>query len=171
MDHRDTHVHAFKQDDGEYAFYVMRKDHETGLTKITKRLIEMYQAACRGDKDARIKDLEHLADVCGSLHLVMDMDDNWPIPRCEFNPMRFDCQFCKGFKSYGICSHVMAINHILQGVNLRRQVLEMGKSRMCKTGGGNRKKTVPALTRAPVVEPDSSDEEMERAMLLGEQGK
>ena len=81
----------------------------------------MYIAATNGDKDARIKDLEHLANVCASLHLVIPMDENWPIPRCELNPMRLDCQLCKGFKSYGVCSHVLALNHILQKVNLRRQ--------------------------------------------------
>ena len=80
---------------------------------------------------------------------------------------------CKGYKSYAICSHVLAINHILKEYNVRHQIREMGKSTIGgkKSGGGSRKVVEPALTKAPTREPDSSDEEEERIRQLGEQGK
>ena len=87
----------------------------------------------------------------------------------RLNPFELDCMHCKGFKSYGICSHVLAVNHMLKKVNLRRELMEIGQGVHKK--GGNRKKNVPALTRAPTQQPDSSDEEAERLLELGEQGK
>ena len=131
----------------------------------------MYVRAEHGEKDARIKDLQHLADVCASVHVVRVQDPKWPVPKCDLNPLELDCVSCKGFKGHGICSHVLCLNHMLRSVNLRRELLEMGKSRMHKSGGGNRKAPIPALTRAPQVADDSSDEELLRMLDAGEQGK
>ena len=131
-----------------------------------------------GELDRRIQDAEHLADVCTSLHTVLDEDEEHPVPVCELNPCKLDCLNCKGFKGVGICSHVLAINHMLQAINLRREVMEIGQStyRKNKDGsgtqkGGNRKKAVPALQRAPAREADSSDEEEERLLELGAKGQ
>jgi hypothetical protein len=100
------------------------------------------------------------------------MDPKWKVPRCEYNPCKLDCIYCKGFKHVGICSHVLAINHMLKKINLRRLVITIGQ---CKTkagaGRGNHRRPEPALQRMAQREPDSSDEEIERALLLGEQGK
>ena len=61
---------------------------------------------------------------------------------------------------------------MLQKVNLRRLVLEMGKSKMTKLGkGGNRTSNVPALEKQKHVEPDSSDEELERLLDEGAAGR
>ncbi len=43
--------------------------------------------------------------------------------------------------------------------------------RNCRVGGGNRHKAIPALTRAPTREADSSDEEQERLLELGNDGR
>ena len=40
-----------------------------------------------------------------------------------------------------------------------------------RVGGGNRQAPIPALTRAPTREADSSDEEQERLMELGDNGR
>ena len=101
------------------------------------------------------------------------------MPECDLNPRRLDCMYCKGFKGVGICSHVLAINHILKEINLRREVMEIGASSSRKdtrhigknSGGGNRKAPIPALTRAPARDADSSDEEQERLLELGENGR
>ena len=66
---------------------------------------------------------------------------------------------------------MLAVNHVLQKINLRRLVLEIGRSRMHKSGGGNRKKAIPALERAPQVEEDSSDEELYTLLEQGRQGR
>ena len=95
----------------------------------------------------------------------------WPVPDCELNPGRFDCVACKCFKNYGICSHVLALNHVLQKINLRRELMEIGKSAAGRKGGGNHQKPLPALQRQKQREPDSSDEEEDRLLLQGEQGQ
>ena len=110
------------------------------------------------------------------------------MPKCEANVARLDCPTCKGFKSYGICSHVIAINHVLKKFNVRQELLEIGQ-KACKKTGGNVKKVMPALEKQnapkkgkgkgkakalPVpVQPelDSSDEEILEALALGAQGK
>ena len=51
--------------------------------------------------------------------------------------------------------------------NVRNELKEIGKK---KSNSGERKAPVPALTKNPSREPDSSDEEAERLQLLGEQG-
>ena len=70
----------------------------------------------------------------------------------------------------GICSHVLAINHILKQFNVRYQLATIGK-KTDKLKKGPSKKITPALERIPQREPDSSDEEEERNLLLGAQGK
>ena len=148
---------------------MLRKDHTTGYKKIEKRLIEMFSKALQGEEDHRLKDLEHLTDVCRSMYLVVEMDEDWGVPGCDLNPCKLDCIHCKGFKGYGICSHVLAINHILKNVNLRRELMTIGKSNR-KDGGGNRHFPIPALTRAPAAVDDSSDDEQQALLEQGDQG-
>ena len=101
------------------------------------------------------------------------------MPECELNPMKMDCMNCKGFKGVGICSRVLAVNHMMKKINLRREVMEIGQSshRKNKHGdrhhrpGGNRTKPLPALTRVPAREADSSDEEEQRLLEQGEGGR
>ena len=122
------------------------------------------RAAC---VDSRIKDLDHLIDFCGSFHLVQAHTE--PIPKCEGNPSELECIGCKGFKHSGICSHVLCINHILKRYNVRYQLATIGKRARKHTGGQYR--APPALQRDVQREPDSSDEEEERLLALGADGK
>ena len=68
---------------------------------------------------------------------------------------------------------MLAINHILMAINLRRELMEIGKSTLKKKdkGGGNRKYLEPALTKVPEREPDSSDDELMELLEQGAQGK
>ena len=84
--------------------------------------------------------------------------------------MKYNCYACKGFKAYGICSHVLAINHILLKYNVRYQLLEIGKSNR-RTTGGNQLRPLPAWQRDGDGDGDSSDEEVQQALTLGAQGK
>ena len=174
VNHQETHVHAFRSDEGDYGYYVLAKD--SCFSKITKRLIEMYQkAAVHGERDSRVKHVYHdtepdLGDVCTALHLVCEAQEPWGVPRCEYNLAELDCVACKGFKGHGICSHVVAVNHILQKVNLRRANMTIGKSANTRPGH-NTAKAKPALLRNRSVEPDSSDEELERLLQEGARGK
>ena len=172
VDHQDTHVHIYEWEGGDYGYCILRKDNPGGVKKLTKRLIEMYEQANAGHRDRRVVDLEHFEHVCFSLHQILPENEPHLVPECDLNPRKLDCLYCKGFKGVGICSHVLAINHIFKMVNLRRQVLAMAKNSRKKSGGrgGNQKHPLPAL-RKEVMELDSSDEDEERLALLGDQGK
>ena len=54
---------------------------------------------------------------------------------------------------------------------IHRHPHDSQEMRNCRVGGGNRHKAIPALTRAPTREADSSDEEQERLLELGNDGR
>jgi hypothetical protein len=170
IEHQATHIYAVKLGDGQIAYYFLSKDNDGGWNKITKRLVEMYEAALAGKKDPRIKTLEDLRCVCDALHFVRPAYGPYEVCVCEGNPTEHVCD-CKSCKNYGICSHLLAINHVLKKFNVRSTLLSIGKKSSKHAKGGNVKRLEPALTRAPTREPDSSDEEEERLQRLGEQGK
>ena len=43
----------------------------------------------------------------------------YEVLQCSGNVAGFECLGCKSFKGVGICSHVLAINHILKHFNVR----------------------------------------------------
>ncbi len=115
-----------------------------------------------------------IAQVCFSLHVVMQAQEEWGVPQCAGNPAQLDCIGCKGFKGVGICSHVLACNHLLKQFNVRYQLLQLSKTKSNnRRGGGSqyRMGVRPALTREEGAELDSSDEEAEQLLRLGEEGK
>ena len=168
-----THVEAFEMADGVPAFYVMSRSNAGGAKRFTKKHHEMFQRAMLGELDSRIKDLASLIQVCQSVHIVCTPADGYEVLTCDGNPCKYECLACKTFKGVGICSHVLAINHILQKFNLRYELkqLQTRASKKQAAKGGNTKRPLPALQRAPVAQPDSSDEEDEAHLALGEQGK
>jgi hypothetical protein len=171
IDNQNTHVYAFRRE-GTPAFFVLSKSAANGATKITPRLQEMFNAAMCGEKDARIKDLDTLIGTCQSLHVVCEPADGYEVLKCSGNPGMLECLGCKSFKGVGICSHVLAVNHILQHFNVRYELksIQTAASKRAASGGNTLKPT-PALKRARVAAPDSSDEEEERLLALGQQGK
>jgi len=90
-------------------------------------------------------------------------------PSSEGNPGRFVCS-CKSCKNYGICSHILAVNHIRKDFDVRRHLLTFGKRKVSATRGKGRLAPAPALQHASQPDPGSSDEEQERLQLLGAQG-
>ena len=146
----------------------MRKDNESGYKKIETRLIQMFEAAMQGTMDRRVKDVDHLLDVCRLFHIVESPDAMYFPPSCDGNPLQLRCVGCKGYQHSGICSHLLAVNHLEKQFNVRAQLLSIGKSTGRTTGG---KQKAPALMRLPQREPDSSDEEEERMLQLGMAGK
>ena len=68
-------------------------------------------------------------------------------------------------------AHHRATGHINQVINLRRELLEIGKNKMAKKGGRARANPPPALTRVEQEDPDSSDEELYRLMEQGSRGQ
>ena len=76
------------------------------------------------------------------------------VPDCVFNKEKLWCPGCPGFKNYGICSHVIAVNHILQACDVVDAVKLLSKPR---NPGGFRSGVRPALLREDVA--DSSDDD------------
>ena len=107
--------------------------------------------------------------ICFSLHWVCASSSEWGVPECDLSPGKFNCPHCKEFKHSGICSHVLAINHILMAINLRRELMEIGKKTMKKKKSGEAAE--PALTQVPQADPDSSDDELRELLDQGAQGK
>jgi hypothetical protein len=172
INNQETHVRIFQEERADqYSYYVLKKDNEYGAKNITSKLIELFEAARGGVKDTRIKDHATLLAVCDALHVVGPPADGQSVLPCEGNPCGFDCKACKAFKQVGICSHVLTINHMLLRFNVRFQLKAIQTNALKKAGQRGSRKLVPALQRAPHVEPDSSDEEAERLELLGQQGK
>ena len=57
-------------------------------------------------------------------------------PFCHYNPGSLTCPSCKGFKHVGICSHVLAINHILEHIDVKYLLGKVQKAK--KIGGYSR---------------------------------
>jgi hypothetical protein len=166
-----THVKICKIKDKEnpFQYFILKKDHKTGCKKITEKLFSMYLKALTNEEEDRLKEVEHLEAICFSLHWVYASSTEWGVPECDLNPGKFNCPQCKGFKQYGICSHVLAINHILMAINLRRELMDIDKSTMKTKKGGEAAE--PALTQVPQADPDSSDDELMELLEQGAQGK
>jgi hypothetical protein len=155
--HRTSHIHIAKEADGSFIYYVLRKDNDVGLKKIGKIALQQYVDACNGKQAPHLKKFEQFAQVCLSMHFLRYADAD-EVPKCEWNPANLSCPTCKGFRNWGICSHVVAINHILDKIDLEDELKELGAPR--KRGGFN-KGVRPALLKEKEAEVDSSDEEDE----------
>ena len=47
---------------------------------------------------------------------------------CRLNPLELMCT-CKGFRHHCICSHVLAVSHLLKGIDLKKELQELSKRR------------------------------------------
>ena len=169
---KDTHVMAFKMDDESVAFFVLVKDNEFGAKKITKKLMHMFNRLMIGEMDPRLKDLDSLLDLSASLHVVYDAGEKYPpLDAGTANACGYSCMGCKGFQGVGICSHVLAINHIMKKFNLRYELKQVQTEASKKAGGRAQLKKYPALVRVPVAPPTAADEEEEHLQALGMEGQ
>ena len=171
---KDTHVKAFQMDDASVAFFVLAKDNAYGAKKITQKLMQMYNKLMIGEMDARLKDLDSLLDLSASLHVVYDAGERYPpLEAGTANACGYSCMGCKAFQGIGICSHVLAINHIMKKFNVRYELrqVQTDASKQKAKRGGNTLKPPSALVRVPVATPTAADDEEERLQALGMQGQ
>ena len=84
--------------------------------------------------------------------------DPGEVPKCEYNLACLSCPTCKAFRNWGICSHVVAINHILDNIDLEDTIKELSAPR---AAGGFGHGVRPALVKEKEAEVDSSEEEEE----------
>ena len=73
---------------------------------------------------------------------------------CRLNPLCLLCT-CKGFKHHAICSHVLAISHVLKGINIREELKPLSKKREAHRP----KKARGALSMQPDDGVDVEDDE------------
>ncbi len=66
------------------------------------------------------------------------------VHKCEWNPANLGCPTYKGFRNCGICAHVVAINHILDKIDLEDQPKELSAPHK---KGGFVKGVKPALVK------------------------
>ena len=160
---QDSYIQIEKSVEGEFVYYFLRQDNPLGLKKISKQLVGWYQATLEGDLPYPTCKEQKLFDICFSMHCVYAADE-WGVPDCTLNPAQLNCPSCKGFKLYGICSHVLAVNHILGKIELFRLSQELCAPRR---KGGFMKGVRPALRledpkkKAALPAPDSSDEALD----------
>ena len=89
-----------------------------------------------------------LIDLCQCMHCVVEPAEGYTVLECEGNVARYDCIACKAFKGVGICSHVLAVNHVLTKFNVRYELkaVETGASKKAAVKAGKRPaKPLPAL--------------------------
>ena len=110
VENQKSHVHVAKDDEGDFFYYVLKKDNDYGAKKITKKLIQDFMATMRGEKPKCVKDIDTLCALCEVLHIVMEPQPAYPVLPCEGNPLGLTCVACKAFQGVGICSHVLAIS-------------------------------------------------------------
>ena len=94
----------------------------------------------RGAAQGQTKEqlFEKVKEVCQSLHKVTKAPERigtrgtteykTAVMPCRLNPLCLLCT-CKGFKHHAICSHVLAISHVLKGINIREELKPLSKTR------------------------------------------
>ena len=100
-----------------------------------------------------------------SMHVCVQDAGDFEVAECELNTAKQRC-FCKGFNHVGICSHVIAVNHILEEIDLHDLLGTLAGKRNKKGKGGNRMHKLPALQRErpQLGYSDSSDEEEDQPL-------
>jgi len=167
--HKSTHVHMERDGKGGFIWYILVKDNKAGLKKVTNTSLKDYIGTLNGEKSSRIKTYDQLINTCYSYHYLLEPTKyERRIPECSYNVAKLACVTCKGFKQYGICSHVCAINHLLGKYDLEDDLKELSQKRK---KGGYRKGVRPALVREKEAESDSSEDEPLSRRLLKNQKK
>ena len=154
VDHQRTHIHIARDGKGGFIWYVLRKDNPGGWKKVLNKTLQAYIDACNGKKAPMIKTYADLANVCQGYHHLVVAEKR--VPGCDMNKAKLDCPTCKGFKLYGICSHVVAINTILGKADVDDSLAQLSKPRK---RGGFKHGVRPALMKEKEAESDSSDDE------------
>ena len=98
---------------------------------MSNKSMQAYIDTLNGKKPSGIKSYEQLTNACFNYHYVISSERR--VPGCEFNAAELSCPTCKGFKLYGICSHVCAVNHLLEKCDLEDALKELSAPK--KKGG------------------------------------
>ena len=110
----------------------------------------------------RKRGFDKLIGDCFAMHRVAQPKHEWCVPSCpDGNPLGYDCPTCKGFKLYGICSHVVAVNHLMKKLDVYA-MLDVLTEVPKKNRGGYTKGVRPALSREDAI--TARERAMQRAL-------
>ena len=147
----ETHIHVTRDGDDDhpiYTFYILSGTHAAGSKKkkIDEQLVSRFTSIMKGDMPRGVNNLTKLIDIASSLHFVQFADDatSRRCVECEFNNAELVCS-CKSCRHVGICSHILAVNHILGTLDLENLLGTMSAEKR-KRGGFN-KGVRPGLVR------------------------
>ena len=97
--------------------------------------VHRYETASRGEEPTHSQQctspmdkFEKLRDVCNSMHKVesaakmfgADKVQQMCLP-CRLNPLKLLCT-CKGSRHHGICSHIIAVTHMLGEIDIEHEL-------------------------------------------------
>ena len=150
IDAQDTHV---RQEGDQFIF--LHLHNNLGARTIDKRMIEMFWAAWKGVKDKRIKDLDHLLDLCRSFCVLQPACDKYGHVHSDANKLKLTC-LCDEGMNYGFCPHILAANHICKEYNVRYHLLKIGHRTL--PGKNGNYKPAKALRKAPSKHIPTSDD-------------
>ena len=154
VENRRKWVKAAKDTEtGELYFYVLSQS-QTKYTAINDTLTSRVDAALRGEMPRGIKAIDSLISVCEACHIIDYIEEGKPhIPIPGVVNCRLRCS-CKGFAHIAVCSHVLAIAHIIQKTDLGNSLRRLCAPRK----GGYTKGCLPALQKEKVPESPGPDE-------------
>ena len=149
--HKATHFHIKVDDDGEddpvYTFYLLSAKRPSPSThkKGDSLLVARYDALLMGYRPRGLTKLDSFMDVARALHVVQYASDT---PRkatpCQYNPCELVCS-SKAWRHVGICSHILAVNHWLDEIDVQHLAGNVrGEKRQ---RGGFNKGVRPALVQ------------------------
>jgi hypothetical protein len=137
-------------------YYFLVKDNPSKFKKISPTILKAYLAATEGKVSKGFKEKRAFLNLCQSFHFLHEsLETTYDVPFCKHNSQTLTCPTCKGFKHVGICSHVLAVNHIVGEIDI---TFLLDKTDKPKKKGGQRAKPRPALQ----CESSSSEEEVAR---------
>ena len=143
-------------------YYVLSQSSDNKYKVITEELTHKYKALKRGEKPGRGKqrDFAAVTAVGLSMYAVFHGPPHRVI-KCKANPYNLVCSHCPGYDHDGICSHVLAISHIIMSKKPRAEQEHLcnleylceeiagAKKKQIMKGAGNTRAKMPKALEKP----------------------
>jgi hypothetical protein len=164
-------------------YYVLSQTAET-YNIISQSLVEDYKSLRRGErlgkKGTKKGGFEYATGVGLSMYAVMHVAPI-RVMKCEANPFNLCCSHCTGFDHDGICSHVLAITHIIMSekprakrdhlCNLEYLLSTTGSTKKKKTGRFGDGSQHPMLARPKALDKPAEKQKEQKEMTTAEKRK
>ena len=137
--HEGTHV----KKKGE-SFYLLSQSRGA-VKRLDDRFVAWYESLREGRRPSGVTELKKIIEITNSVHMLHSykFTDRRCVP-CEYNKAELVCS-CKTSRQYGICAHILAVNHFLGFIDINHLVGDISGGK--RKRGGFMKGTRPALER------------------------